>query len=282
MPITACRPILRPAHSNAFDVNNSHSRASDSRPLLSQYRTDDELQESVSLVTGCFHEEIRDSFRGMESSLPDERLVFIDLETAGAEPWRPIIQIAAIALTSDLQELECFEAKILFAERIADSKSLRKPHYSLERWQQEGRPVKDVLNDFSDVLRRHATVDQVSKAGAVFQVAQIVAHNAAFDSAFLNAWFARFDSFLPASPRVLCTMQRAIWLFHEDKRLTPPPDFKLGTLCSYFGVPLRKSDAHDALADVRATVELYRAMNKVSEAGQTSRGVSTARMEACG
>lgn len=282
MPITACRPILRPAHSNAFDVNNSRSRASDSRPLLSQYRTYNELQESVRLVAVCFHEKLRASFRDMENSLPDERLVFIDLETAGAEPWRPIIQIAAIALTSDLQELECFEAKILFAERFADSKSLRKQHYSLERWQQEGRPVKDVLNDFSDVLRRHATVDQVSKAGAVFQVAQIVAHNAAYDAAFLNAWFARFDSFLPASPRVLCTMQRAIWLFHEDKRLTPPPDFKLATLCSYFGVPLRKSDAHDALADVRATLELYRAMNKASETRQTSRGVSTARMEACG
>lgn len=197
--------------------------------------------------------------------LPDERLVFIDLETAGAEPWRPIMQIAAIALTSDLRELECFEAKLLFSKRFADSKSLRKHHYSPQRWQKEGRPVKAVLAEFTELLQRHATVDQVSKTGTVFQVAQIVAHNAAFDGAFLNTWFSRFDTFLPASPRVLCTMQRAIWLFHEDKRLTPPPDFKLGTLCSYFGVPLRKADAHDALADVRATVALYRAMNEVSQ-----------------
>lgn len=218
----------------------------------------------------------------MESTLPDERLVFIDLETGGAEPWRPIIQIAAIALTSDLRELECFEAKILFGERFADSKSLRKPHYSQERWQQEGRPVKEVLNDFSAMLRRHATVDQVSKAGAVFQVAQVVAHNAAFDASFLNTWFARFDAFLPASPRVLCTMQRAIWMFHEDKRLTPPPDFKLGTLCSYFGMPLRKADAHDALADVRATVGLYRAMNAASANGEAGRGATANRLEACG
>ena len=68
---------------------------------------------------------------------------------------------------------------------------------------------------------------------------------------------------MPASYRVFCTLQRAMWLFHECKELTPPVDFKLGTLCQYFGVPLRAEDAHDALADVRATVALYREMNQV-------------------
>ncbi len=60
--------------------------------------------------------------------------------------------------------------------------------------------------------------------------------------------------------RVLCTLQRAVWLFHEDKTLTRPADFGLGTLCEYFGVRLRPEEAHDALAEVRATVELFRAM----------------------
>ncbi len=59
---------------------------------------------------------------------------------------------------------------------------------------------------------------------------------------------------------VLCTKQRALWLFDEDKSLTPPANYKLGTLCEYFGVRLRQADAHDAFHDVRATVELYRAM----------------------
>jgi len=56
-------------------------------------------------------------------------------------------------------------------------------------------------------------------------------------------------------------LQRAVWLFHEDKSLTPPPDFSLLTLCHYFGVPLRANEAHEALNDVRATVELYRAIS---------------------
>ena len=58
----------------------------------------------------------------------------------------------------------------------------------------------------------------------------------------------------------LCTKQKALWLFEEDKSLTPPTDFKLGTLCQYFDVQLRKDEAHDALVDVRATVKLYQAM----------------------
>lgn len=194
---------------------------------------------------------------------PDERLLFVDLETGGVEPWRPIIQIAAIAVTSNLRELESFESKIRFDESVAAPRALCKNHYSQERWLPEGRPSREVAAEFAQMLRRHATVDQAATSGRVFQVAQLVAHNAAFDGAFLEAWFARLKLFLPASPRVLCTMQRAIWLFHEHKSLTPPADYKLSTLCQYFGVALPAEDAHDALNDVRATVALYREMNQV-------------------
>jgi DNA polymerase III epsilon subunit-like protein len=51
-----------------------------------------------------------------------------------------------------------------------------------------------------------------------------------------------------------------MWLFHEHRSLTPPTDFKLGTLCQYFGVPFPPQEAHNSLADVRATVEIYRRM----------------------
>lgn len=210
---------------------------------------------------------------------PDERLVFVDLETAGLETWRPIIQIAAIAVNSDMQELESFEAKIRFSESVASPESLRKNHYSSERWDAEARNPREVAKDFEQLLRRHATVDQTAASGRVFQVAQLVAHNAAFDGAFLRAWFSRMKLFLPASPRVLCTLQRAIWLFHENKSCTPPVDFKLQTLCQYFDVPLRSEDAHDALADVRATVSLYREMKEIqqsSTAQRAARGSSLA------
>jgi DNA polymerase III epsilon subunit-like protein len=49
--------------------------------------------------------------------------------------------------------------------------------------------------------------------------------------------------------------------FLEHPALIKPIDYKLGTLCEYFGVRLTD---HDALNDVRATVELYRAIRGIS------------------
>jgi DNA polymerase III epsilon subunit-like protein len=60
-------------------------------------------------------------------------------------------------------------------------------------------------------------------------------------------------------------LQLALWWFNEHKEETPPANFRLGTLCEYFGIPLRAEDAHDALADVRATVLLYKAMMRNME-----------------
>jgi DNA polymerase III epsilon subunit-like protein len=37
-------------------------------------------------------------------------------------------------------------------------------------------------------------------------------------------------------------------------------NYRLDTLCQYFGVPFSAADAHDALGDVRATVALYKAL----------------------
>lgn len=208
----------------------------------------------------CLGTEFRDKDSGMNTGGPDERLVFVDLETGGLLPWRPIIQIAAIAVSSSLRELEVFESKIMFQKRFVDPKALRKNSYSPERWKREARPAGEVAKAFAEFLRRHATIEVAGSGRGSYRLAQLVAHNANFDGPFLLAWFDRMGQFFPGHFRMLCTVQRAVWLFHEDKSLTPPTDFKLGTLCEYFGVPLRPEDAHDALADVRATVDLYRAM----------------------
>ena len=103
-----------------------------------------------------------------------------------------------------------------------------------------------------------------SRAGRPYHLAQLAAHNADFDGPRLRNWFRRQKEFLPASRRVLCTLQRAMWLFHEETTLTPPADYRLATLCEYFGVPFGEDEQHDALADTRATVAVYRAMAEIS------------------
>ncbi|WP_425399939.1 hypothetical protein [Aeoliella sp.] len=93
-------------------------------------------------------------------SFPDERLVFVDLETGGLETWRPILQIAAISVASDGSELETFESKLRFDENVADPNSLRKNHYSRARWHREARSACVVAEAFAQFLMRHATIDQ--------------------------------------------------------------------------------------------------------------------------
>jgi DNA polymerase III epsilon subunit-like protein len=196
----------------------------------------------------------------------NQKLVFLDLETAGPNAKRhPIIQIAAVAVDHTLQPLEAFEAKVSFDQRTAIRNSLRKNHYSRGIWAKEAREPAVVAADFASFLRRHATVPAVAANGDAYEVAQLVAHNASFDGEFLRAWYERVGIFLPARYQVLCTLQRALWLFAEQPTLAPPPNYTLATLCHHFGVQFHAASAHEALGDVSATVCLYQALLAVSE-----------------
>ncbi len=197
-----------------------------------------------------------------------ENLVFFDLETAGIAESSAIIQIAAIAVNSQLRELDSFETKIRFDIAGASTDALAKNCFEPTVWKRLARRPDEAAKRFGDFLRQHATVDMVSaRTGKPYQLSQLVAHNAAFDGPMLQAWFKQRGMFLPASRRVFCTMQRALWLFHEHQDMTPPANYKLGTLCEYFSIPLSDDEAHDAIADVRATVELYRMLMAGKEIG---------------
>jgi DNA polymerase III epsilon subunit-like protein len=193
------------------------------------------------------------------------RLVFVDIETAGPNPKKhPIVQLAAIAVDDHLEPVGAFEAKVRFDERRANRHSLRKNHYCRGLWAREALEPKEVARHFANFLRDHATVPAIAADGRVYQVAQLVAHNAPFDGAFLQNWYERLRLFLPARYQLLCTLQRALWYFHEHLDEPLPADFKLATLCHYFGVPFHAADAHEALADVSATVALCQAIRRRS------------------
>ncbi|HTO01457.1 MAG TPA: 3'-5' exonuclease, partial [Microthrixaceae bacterium] len=74
----------------------------------------------------------------------------------------------------------------------------------------------------------------------------VVAHNAKFEEAFLDAEFRRLGMSMPSMP-ALCTLT---W----SRKLLHAPNYKLETCCSVSGVQL--TDAHTALGDVRATASL--------------------------
>ncbi len=184
-----------------------------------------------------------------------QRIVFVDVESIGLHPSGPIRQIAAVAVDGDLREVESFESTLNVdwrRVRLWQRRRLRKPPLPLSS--NEMAPAQA----FADFLSRHATTDLSLSGGAKLRVAQLAAHHAAHDSPFLQAFFERNISFYPGHYQMLCTLQRALWFFHEHPTYVTPPDFKLATLCHYFSVPFDPDRAHDALYDARATVALYR------------------------
>jgi len=198
------------------------------------------------------------------------RLVLVDIEAAGNDPERhPIIQLAAIAVDERLEMLEAFEAKIKFDPRKAKAHSLRKNHYHPGVWAQQARDGNDVARQFAEFLRRHATVPALSGRGEPYKIAQLAAHNAAFDAPFLTTWFERQRIFLPARRLVLCTMQLAMWQYAMSGD-NVPANYQLATLCKHLGVPFHAAAAHDALGDVTATVRLFQAMVKRSHQPQSA------------
>ena len=204
-------------------------------------------------------------------TMVDERLVFADVETGSLDIRRPvIIQIAAIAVDAQYRELEDFEIKIRFNETQASPAALNNNHYDPALWARSAANPRDAAFQFRRFLKRHATIDTVY-GGHVFRLAKLVAHNGAeFDKPVLFNWYRNLGISLPASYRVLCTLQRLDWFFSENKHLSPPENYKLATLCQYFGIRLRPEDAHDAFQDDRATVELYRAMARLAQSNLRS------------
>lgn len=202
------------------------------------------------------------------------RRVFIDLECGGLDPKRhPIIQIAAIAFDSEWEERERFEVKLKFDEADCDPEALKKICYDRRLWALHAVEPLTAHHRLSYFLREHATIEKTSRAKQVpYHLAQLFAHNAPFDSAFLWHWHDSLRSehhglFLPADHRIICTLQTALIFFDQDRvdGFARPDNFQLGTLCEYFGIPFSVNEAHDAAYDAVATALLYHAITTGNE-----------------
>ena len=189
-----------------------------------------------------------------------ERIVFVDIETGGLNAKKhAITQIAALAVDGALNVLEAFERKIQFGVLEGSTAALNKQKYDPATWSQQGERADDVARQFASFLRRHAAISKIARNGRPYRLAVLAGHNAvAFDLPFLREWYRRQDTFCPVAHHALCTLERTKWYFAEHPQVTPPDSYALGYLCEYFGVEFPESDRHDALADVRATLELYR------------------------
>jgi DNA polymerase III epsilon subunit-like protein len=196
------------------------------------------------------------------------RAIYFDTETAGIADHQPIIQVAAVAVDeATWTELDHFETKIRFDESEAEPEALKINHYDPEVWKAKAVTPMQALRGFSAFIEPHRSLQMISKrTGQPYQVAKLIGHNAAtFDGPRLKRAYQEVGLFLPADPRVRCTVQAAMWWFDAQGiqvgEKGGPKSFKLTDLCQWFSIPVDEN-AHDALADVRMNVALAKALRQ--------------------
>lgn len=172
----------------------------------------------------------------------------IDLETTGFVPvagwdkqgrFRPAAEITEVGLVrlsgtlrqGDFQRLCAIEGPLPF-------------------------PIQKITGITPDLLAHAPTWERVALDLAGELEGRVwVAHNAAFDGAFLKAWLPKG---LWHRHRLLCTKKLAQALAPESGR------FSLHQLCAHFGIV--NTRAHRALQDAEATAELLGHLMERAEA----------------
>ncbi len=184
-------------------------------------------------------------------------LVFFDFETGGLEPSKPEIQLASVVIDDQFNEVAHFESKIAFDKTKADQSALDMNHYTEEAWK-DAPPADDVIRRFARFADKYKSVEMTSKrTGKPYNVGRLAGYNAAtFDAPRLRRMFDQEGCFMPFHPIPLDTLQLALWKFQFMDR--KPKNFQLSTLCEFFGVDV--TGAHDALADVRLSAALMKAV----------------------
>jgi len=174
--------------------------------------------------------------------MKNKRLAFVDIETTGFNVEKhEIIEIGGVIVEQKdgipLAIVDEFEIKIQ-PERIhdADPEALSINGYNEAEW------MFAVNKEQAMKLFAEKVKDAV-----------MVAHNVAFDYSFLAKAFADTEVENTMFYAKLDTISFAYAKLH---RMENAPRLSLGALCEHFGV--ENSRAHTALADAKATYEVYK------------------------
>ncbi len=172
-------------------------------------------------------------------------LAFVDIEGTGLDPRvHEIIEIAVVRVRQDWSgERPAFELVDEWSAKIrpeniasADPAALRVNGYTPTGWAR-AVPAAEALLEFS---RR--------TEGAI-----MVAHNVAFDSAFIDAHLSARGIPNKMHYHRLDTVSMAYAKLHDSPDLVR---YSLGELCKRFGIV--NENAHSALSDARADYELFK------------------------
>jgi DNA polymerase-3 subunit epsilon len=174
--------------------------------------------------------------------MKNKNLAFIDIETTGFNPeTQEIIEIGCIIVKQNDgipgEIIEEFELKIK-PEKLenADPEALSINGYNEAQWLFASN-LEQAMQVFADKTKE-----------CIF-----VAHNVAFDWSFIAKAFAVTGVENKMFYAKIDTISFALAKLHKDPNVTR---YNLGSLCERFGIT--NDRAHTALADTRATVEIYK------------------------
>ena len=178
--------------------------------------------------------------KGEKGPMRDRSILFLDLETTGLIPGiQEITEIGALLVSPhDWQVIKTYEAKVLPTHiETATPEALKIGHYDAAAWAKEGRPLKQALEELSEVGRG----------------AMLAGFNVTFDWAFLQIGFNSVGLSDPFYYHRYDVMSSAFsMLYSETQHFSK---FSLNECCRYFGITNR--NAHTALADAEATYEVF-------------------------
>jgi DNA polymerase III epsilon subunit-like protein len=181
--------------------------------------------------------------------------IAIDTETGGLHPGtHALLSLAAVPSW----ETEPFQV-FIEPEGVVEPDAARVNGYTVELWQQRNAlPLKQALLEFMHWLE---------KSGARARKAMPLAHNAAFDRAFVQAAERRTGYDFGLSHRWRCSMVTMLAL--QDAGYCNSGKFaslnELGTVSGFWKKEEARAAAHDALQDARCCLHGYRFLTGLIE-----------------
>jgi DNA polymerase-3 subunit epsilon len=177
----------------------------------------------------------------------------VDLETTGLNPaYNEITQIGAILLDSKLEELGEFETlvRIEHPERGLEGGFDVFAYTGINPEDLKSAPtLRESLRNLEVFVRSHV--------GFGMKDVVVFGQNPRFDVGFIEAGYKKQGWKYPFDFHVLGL--ESMYVYHQLRKTGKmPPDITLKGICKTAGV--KNAKAHNAIADIRATVEAMKKM----------------------
>lgn len=185
------------------------------------------------------------------------KVICTDTETTGVDVSKHGICTLAAIVYIDGKEVDCLELKFnpkTYNRPVEINPQALEVNGLTEAELESFTPSATAFNDFIAFLEKY--INRYDKNDKF----EVMGYNSQFDTAFIRAWFLDNNHYYYGSyfkNYDLDVFALVKWRNYYEKWNLP--NLKLGTVCSFFGVEL--TEAHTALADIRATVELERKLN---------------------